>query len=82
MIYDAIHGHIWPDRPINTLKSVFVFQNESSSNAALDGLYLSWSEIPKPVKLYLIHRQFNSVQPCRKSLRYGQICDADVCVCM
>ena len=44
MIYDAIHDHIWPDRPINTLKSVFVFQNESSSNAALDGLYLSWSE--------------------------------------
>ena len=34
------------------------------------------------LKFFLIHRQFNSVWPCRKSLRYGQICDADVCVCV
>ena len=49
MINDAIRERIWSDCPNTpTLKRIFVFQNESSSNAALDGLYLSWSEIPKP----------------------------------
>ena len=31
------------------------------------------------MNFYLIHRHFNSVQPCRKSLRYGIVC---VCVCV